>query len=55
MTVVSATSAPLFQPLHHQQNRCHQGGLIADQTDESHQRPSPDCKVNVQEVPTIVL
>jgi hypothetical protein len=33
---LSATSTPLFQPLHHQQNVCHQGGFLGDQTDGSH-------------------
>jgi hypothetical protein len=39
MTVVSATSAPPFQPLRHQRNVCHQGGILADRTDAS-----PGCK-----------
>jgi hypothetical protein len=36
LTVVSATSAPPFQPLRHQGNICNLGGFIADQTDGSH-------------------
>jgi hypothetical protein len=55
LTVVSATSVPPFQPLHHQQNTCHQGGILADQKDGSSWEPSPSCKVDVQEVPTVVL
>jgi hypothetical protein len=54
-TVVLATSAPSFQPLCHQRSVCHQGGFITDQTDGSHKGPSPGCKVDVQEVPTVVL
>jgi hypothetical protein len=34
LTVVSATSAPPFQPLRHPRNVCHQGGCLAGQTDE---------------------
>jgi hypothetical protein len=36
LTVVSATSAPTFQLLLHQQNVCHQDGCLADQTDGGH-------------------
>jgi hypothetical protein len=55
LTVVSATSAPLFEPLPHQQNVCHQVGFLADQTDGSQQGPSLGCKANVEEVPNVVL
>jgi hypothetical protein len=46
--------APPFQPLRHQRNICYQGGVLADQTDESHYRPSPGCKADVQEGTTVV-
>jgi hypothetical protein len=36
MTVVSATSAPAFQPLRHQRNVCHISGLICDMLYATH-------------------
>jgi hypothetical protein len=33
----------------------HQGVFLVDETDESHWGPSPHCKPDVQEVPTVVL
>jgi hypothetical protein len=54
LIVVFATSAPPFQP-HNQQNVCHQGGFLADQTDLSHYGPSPGCEADVHDVPTVVL
>jgi hypothetical protein len=35
-TVVSATSAYLFQPLRHERSFCHEGGFLGDQTDGTH-------------------
>jgi hypothetical protein len=55
LTVVSATSASLFQLIRHEQNVCNQGDFLADQTDESHYGPSLGSKVDVQEVPTVIL
>jgi hypothetical protein len=55
LTVVSATSAPSVSTSSSSANVCHQGGVLADETDGSHYRPSPGCKADVQEVSTIVL
>jgi hypothetical protein len=52
---VSAIFASPFQPLCHQQNVCHQGGFLEDQTNGSHYGPSLGSKADVQEVPAVVL
>jgi hypothetical protein len=48
-TVVSATSAPPFQSLHHQRSIYRQGVFfLVDQTDGSHEGPSSGCKLDIQ-------
>jgi hypothetical protein len=55
LIVVSASSTPLFEPLHRQWNVGHQRGFVADQADGSHKGSSPGCEVDVQEVRTTIL
>jgi hypothetical protein len=56
LTVVSATSVSLFQPLRHEQNVCNQGSVLADQTDGVTRGQVQAVRwMDVQEVPTVVL